>query len=371
MTSRSNRPAIPSLAGKALTVNGPLDPGDLGSTIMHEHLFIDLWKDKAPAFNAPVTEAALWDQKLTLENLHLARDQKRIKDNYILADVAIATQEAAEFRKWGGGTIVDVTSIGLGRDPLALRQVANGTGLNVVMGAGWYQKVYHPPDMDQRTVEDLTDEIIRDITVGVNNTGIRSGIIGEVGINGNPITPNEVKSIRASARASRATGAAISFHAGGFNREKLKVAAMVGEEGGDLNRTIFGHSDSYAGDLDLLLDLLKMGVYIQFDLIGRMNAPVAFLPPPERVGPGAFQYAMTALVADAIPKLIAAGYEDKVLLSHDVCTKVQLKSYGGTGYSFVLEKFLPHLRTQGVTEEQARKLVVDNPKRVLTFAEPK
>jgi phosphotriesterase-related protein len=83
--------------------------------------------------------------------------------------------------------------IGLGRDPLALKKVANATGLNIIMGSGWYQRAYHPNDMDRRTVEDLADEIIQDITVGVNHTGIRAGIIGEVGINGDPITPNEEK----------------------------------------------------------------------------------------------------------------------------------------------------------------------------------
>ena len=85
-----------------------------------------------------------------------------------------------EFRYHGGGSIVEVTSIGIRRDPLAMARVSQATGLNVVMGSGWYQKLYHPADMDQRTVEDMTDEIIRDVTVGVGGTAIRSGIIGEV-----------------------------------------------------------------------------------------------------------------------------------------------------------------------------------------------
>jgi len=371
MTTRASRPSIPNLAGKALTVNGPVDPSGLGSTIMHEHLFIDFWRDKTAAFNQAVTETALWDDHLTLENLHLAQDRKPIKDEYMLADVPTAIREAAEFRKWGGDTIVDVTSIGLGRDPLALRQVANATGLNIVMGAGWYQRFYHPPDMDRRTVEDLTDEIIRDIVVGVNNTGVRSGIIGEVGINGRPITPNEEKSIRASARASRASGAAISFHAGGWYREKLRVAAMVGEEGGDLNRTIFGHSNSYAGDVPFLLELLKLGAYVQFDTLGRAVAAVAQRPAEPGPNIGGPQVATDALVVEAIPQLIAAGHEDRLLLSQDVCMKHHLKAYGGTGYSFVMEKVLPELRQHGVTAAQINKMMVENPRRVLTFVAPK
>ena len=164
-----------------------------------------------------------------------------------------------EFRKNGGSTVVEVTSIGIGRDPLALRRVSNATGLNVVMGAGWYQKLCHPANMDQRTVEDMTEEIIRDITVGVGETGIRSGLIGEVGLDGDPLTENEFKSIRASARASRATGAAISLHYGGMGREKLEVMSVLGEEGADMSRIIFGHSDPIAWDIPLCWQSAQVG----------------------------------------------------------------------------------------------------------------
>ena len=360
-----------NMAGKVITVNGPMDPEQLGATIMHEHIFIDFWRDKTLGFNAPATDVEIWDQKLTLENLHLARERKHMKDNYMLTDEDVAVRELQYFKNSGGGTVVDVTNIGLGRDPLALRRMANATGLNVVMGSGWYQKFYHPADMDERTVEDLTSEIVRDITVGVNGTGIKSGIIGEVGINGNPLTPNEVKSIKASARASRATGASISFHQGGTDREKLEVAGILGEEGADLNRVIFGHSNTYAGDVPLLLELLKMGTYIQFDTLGRVGAPVArysyiYDTNLNRV----YQSAGDVLVAEAIPQLIEAGYEDRILLSQDVCMKIHLKAYGGTGYSFVMEKFLPYLLTLGVTERQATKMMFDNPMRVLTLVEP-
>ena len=364
-----NVSTIPAMVGKVMTVYGPVDPDQLGITIMHEHIFINFWRDKAPGFNAPATEIALWEEKLTLDNLHLARERKHIKDNYLLTNERLAIAELQYYRNLGGNTVVDVTNIGLSRDPLALQRVAIATGLNIVMGSGWYQKFYHPDDMDERTVEDLTNEIIGDITVGVGDTWVRSGIIGEVGINGDPITPNEVKSIQASARASKATGAAISFHTGGVGREKLEVASLIGEEGGDLTRTIFGHSNSTAADVPLLLELLQLGVYVQFDTLGRVGAPVARYPDIHRPAAGP-QAAIDVLVAEAIPQLIEAGYEDRILLSQDVCMKMHLKAYGGTGYSFVLEKFLPYLRTQGVTEEQINKMMVENPRRMLTFVGP-
>ena len=211
----------------------------------------------------------------------------------------------------------------------------------------------------------MANEIIRDITVGVGATGIRSGIIGEVGVQGDPIEPNEVKSIRASVRASRATGAAISLHLGGWGREKLETIAIMGEEGVDPSRVIFGHSDSSAADLPLLLELLEHGVYIQFDNMGRVGVLLDLRPPTPKQP---YAAALSALVVDAIPKLIDAGYADRILLSQDVCTKVQLKRYGGTGYSFLLETFLPHLRDRGLAEEHIRMMMVENPKRVLAFA---
>ncbi len=360
---------VSNMVGKVMTVRGPIDPDELGPTLMHEHLFIALYKGVAPDDYTPATEWCLWDQELTIDLLDKARDRKPIRDNWVLLDEETATDEAMEFRNRGGGTIVEVTSIGIRRDPLAMSRLSQATGLNVVMGAGWYQKLYHPSDMDRRTVEDMTEEIVRDITVGVGNTGIRSGIIGEVGIEGNPITENEVKSIRASGRASRKTGAPISFHRGGVGRERLEVVGILGEEGTDLSRVIFGHSDLISADYDLMLELLDHGVYIQFDLLGRVGVPLRFAPAEDDLRMF-MDSAGTALVAEAIPRLIEAGYADRILLSQDVCTKMQLKKYGGTGYSFIVEKFLPELRRIGVSEEHVRMMMVENPQRILAFVGP-
>ena len=366
----AQKPPIPNMAGKAMTVRGPIDPSQLGVTLTHEHLFLELTKRLEPGYDTPATEAALWDQKLTLDNLYLARERKPIRETNRYTDVQLAIVEASHYRDAGGNTIVDVTSKGLRPDPLAMRRVSYATGLNVVMGTGWYQKMLHPEDMDQRTVEDMTEEIIRDIAVGVGQTGIRAGIIGEVGVEGNPITPNEAKSIRAAARASRATGAAITFHYGGRGREKLQTLTIIGEEGGDLSRTIMGHSDNIADDLPLMKELLERGVYIEFDLLGKLGVPLAYRPTTLVAGPGARNHSVDAVVAEGIVNLVEAGYEDRILLSHDVFPRLQLKSYGGTGYSFILEKFLPHLRTMGVSEEQVNKFAVENPKRVLAFVAP-
>ena len=361
---------IPNMAGKAMTVRGPIDPTNLGVTLPHEHLLADLRMYFQPSFYTPATDIGIRDNKLALNNLHLARQGKPIADVAAYTDEKLATVEGIYFRDAGGNTIVDLGNNGMRRDPLGLRRISYATGLNVVMGTGWYIKPVHPEDMDQRTVEDLTDEIIRDVTVGVGDTGIRSGIIGEVGVNGAPITSNEIKSIKAAARASKATGAPISLHRAGFGRdEKLQTLHIISEEGADLTRTVLGHSDRTALEFDLLTDLLELGPYVEFDFLGKLDVPLMHRPAtPTTINLG---WSLGAVVADAILDLIEAGYEDRILLSHDCFTKTNFKSYGGTGWAFVLEKFLPHLKTMGVTEEQINKFVVENPKRVLTFVEPR
>ena len=368
---RSEAQQIPNIAGKVMTVRGPIDPGQVGVTLMHEHVFVDIRKGSQPNFYTPATEVALWDQnrKITLETLHLAREGKPFRESGLFSDEKLATAEAVYFRDVGGNTIVDCASTGIRRDPLALRRVSYATGINIVMGSGWYQKQYHPDDMDQRTVEDLTDEIVRDITVGVGETGIRSGIIGEVGVDGNPITPNEVKSIQAAARASRATGAAITLHRSGHGRdEKLQVVGIIGEEGGDLTRTILGHSDFIAMELPLMKELLELGPYIEFDLLGKLDVGLVRHPPiPARAING---WSISAVVAEAVIDLIAAGYEDRILISHDCFPRHNLRSYGGTGWAFIIKRFLPHLRSMGVIQEQINKIMVENPRRALTFVAP-
>ena len=342
-----------NLSGKAQTVLGTAEPDALGFALMHEHLYLDLRPNHQPDAGSPASALAEWDAPLSLANLHLARRALPLQDNYVLDSESDAVSEISRFRALGGGTLVDVTSRGLGRDPAALARAARASGLNIIMGCGWYQKVFHPPEMDNRSVEDLAREIVEDITVGADGTGIRAGIIGEIGVNGDPITPNETKNIRAAARASAETGAAISFHAPQIVAEKHALLDIAEREGADLSRAIMGHSCGMAGDIPAMLDLLARGVCIEFDTLGVVRAG----PEPSR----------DHLVANAIPMLIDEGYEDRILLSQDVCWKSHLNRFGGSGYTYIQETFLPHLATLGVDESARRRIMVENPKRALTF----
>jgi phosphotriesterase-related protein len=363
--SGPDTPTVPNIAGKILTVRGPITPDELGPTLMHEHIFIDFQR---PAHLRGVrqgqhrdittaTDIGLYLEPVSLKNLSAVRNGVAPnRDNLYLTDVGDAIDEVFHFKRWGGSTIVDVTSIGLGRDPKGLVQVANATGLHIVMGAGYYQKQFHPPDMDARTVDQLADVIIRDVVQGVDDTAIRSGIIGEVGVEGNPLTPNEMKSIRAAARASRATGAAISFHVGGYMEEKFQVIDAVAAEGADVRRVIMGHSNSIATDVPFMKRLLARGVYVQFDTLGRMGSRLGTVDDGK--------------VAVAIAELTKAGFGDRILLSQDVCHKIELKKYGGSGYSYVMQFVLPELRRLGVSEPEIHKFMIENPRQVLAFVAP-
>lgn len=351
-------------SGVAMTVTGPVDPQSLGVTLIHEHLFLG-GGSRGPGPGTPATQVALWGEPLALEHLHLAREGVSFK-GLALIDEALALREAQAFRSAGGRTLVDTSNVGMGRDPLALRRVSTHTGLNIVMGCGWYTPVSHPPDMDARTAEDLAEEMVRDMTGGVRGTGIRSGIIGELGINGDPLSANELKVLAAAAWASKATGGAITLHYGGLWRERLQVAELLAREGADLSRVIFGHSDSYAADVPFVLELLSTGVCVEFDLLGRPGAPIARSPGVPGANPWGPQ-ATDILVAEAVPQLIDAGYGDRLLLSQDVGWAIWLRGGGGNGYVFVLEKVLPELRRRGVTEAQLHTIMVETPRRLLTL----
>jgi phosphotriesterase-related protein len=359
-------PPIPNMAGKVVTVNGPIDPAQMGMTLTHEHVFIDFTvPDESPAGweatgrRRPVgaTAIGLYQAPLTLSNLGAVTLGAVNRDNWLLTDEALAIREVSRFKALGGGTIVDTTSIGLKRDPLALQRVSAATGLHIVMGASWYRVGWHDAaEIARRSVESLTDEIVRDVTVGVGDTGIRAGIIGEVGTVGNPLVENEIKIIRASGRASRLTGAAVTLHTSAQLREQPRILDLLAAEGADLRRVIVGHSNGIANDLAFMKQLIDRGVYIQFDLLGRSPTVRTRLTDSD--------------VARGIVEMIKAGYTDRILLSQDVCTKIQLQAYGGAGYSFIQEDFIPYLKRLGVTDAQIHTITVENPQRALAFAAP-
>lgn len=349
---------IPDLAGSVLSVTGPVDPATLGPTLMHEHIFIDIARPLHTRI--PVADPGAAAEPLTLANISRVRLGAPNADNDLVADFDEQLAEVLAFRYSGGGTMVDVSNLGLGRDPRSLQRLSRASGLTLVMGAGWYERNFHPSDMAERSVDELADVIVRDITVGVGGTGIRAGIIGEVGVEGNPLHPDELTSVRASGRASRLTGAPITFHFGGHREEKFDVLDILAEEGVAPTSVVMGHAGELALDLDFARRILDRGVFIECDYLGAPGSPWGYLWPIN-----------DRKVARGLVTLAAEGYADQLVLAHDVCTKLQLTRYGGRGYDYISEHFLPVARSMGLSEEHEHAIMVGNPARALTFVSPR
>ena len=306
------------------TVLGRVDPGELGWTLPHEHTAIALWH-----------VANRWDY------WELRRDE------------AVIVEELAKFATAGGSAIVDLTLPGVGRDPQWLAGLSRATGLHIVMGSGWYRDAYYPPEtlIDRRSVGDLADEIVREATEGVGDTGIRTGIIGEIGTDKPWLSAREERVHRAAARAARLTGLSITTHAV-QSTVGLDQLTVFEEEGADLSRVVIGHADSNPSP-DYHLAIVERGATVEFDFLGMSFTPL------ERHGEGR--------IVESICELLSRGRVGQVLLSQDVCHDSQLTRYGGNGYVYLADTFLPRLRAAGVSEAEIRTMTVDNPRRLLTI----
>lgn len=312
------------MAPRVMTVSGPIPPEKLGFTLPHEH-----------------TGIALWHVERRWDYWELTPDDDLI------------TEELRDFRRRGGGSLVDLTLDGVGRDPHRLRRLASVTGIHIVMGCGWYRGAHYPPEalVDRRSVDDLAAELVREWEHGVGETGIRPGIIGEIGTDKPWVSALEERVHRAAARASLRTGMAITTHgiASAVGLAQLKIFT---EEGVDPSRVVIGHADSYL-NLDYYLGVLDTGANVQFDFLGH------------RFG---VEEALEPRLVETIVELLERGFAPQLLLSQDVCHNRQLRAYGGFGYVYLHQHFLPTLRTAAVAEGEIRAMTVENPARILSVA---
>ena len=344
-------------SGSAMSVLGAIDPDKIGVTMMHEHLYLDVGVAFVPPQHPD--EAHMSDAKVCLSNLGWIRiNWTSNRDNLLLLDEDLMIREAHLYREAGGRTIVDTTSIGISRNPEALVRISRATGLNVIMGTGYYVGQAHPPEFSSISMEAVTEQIVRDVTEGVGGTGVRSGIIGEIGCSW-PWTNNEKKSVAAAVAAQQETGATVLIHPGRDQRAPLEVLSFVEREGGDLSRTVMAHIDMRISDYGVLRETAATGVYMEFDGFGidpgyPPHAPTTRFPSDhERI--------------DMINVLLDEGRGDRILIAHDVCTKHRLREFGGHGMDHILRRVVPWMRITGISDEQLDAMLVQNPRRVLTI----
>ena len=303
-----------------MTVRGPVSPEAIGFTLPHEHIYIQL------------------------SEIHARFDYP-----FLLDDDEVLAEELGYFTASGGTTVVELTLADMGRDPERLRSISERTGLNIVMGSGWYRQPYYRPQdlLEKRPVRDLAESLVREIREGADGTGIRPGVIGEIGVHRGWVTPIEERAHRAAARAQVATGLPMITHSTSSQvaREQLTIFE---DEGVDLTRVVVGHADSYP-HLWYYLELIERGASLAFDNIGEQA--------------GRLEERIAGLTRD----LVDRGHADRIMLSQDICKHPQLRYHGGQGYAYVAERFLPRLRGMGIPESVIRQITEGNPRRWLTI----
>uniref|UniRef100_A0A7N8XH58 N-acetyltaurine hydrolase n=2 Tax=Mastacembelus armatus TaxID=205130 RepID=A0A7N8XH58_9TELE len=208
------------------------------------------------------------------------------------------------------------------------------------------------------SVEKLSDIIVSEVLHGADGTDIRCGVIGEIGT-GWPITESEKKVLRATAHAQAQLGCPVIIHPGRNPAAPAEIIRILQEAGGDISKTVMSHMDRTIFDKGELLEFGKLGSYLEYDLFGieMLNYPFNL----EVDMPSDNQRVQT------LAMLLKEGYEDKLLMAHDIHTKNRLTKYGGHGYSHILKNIVPKMLTRGITQHQVDKILIDNPKHLLTF----
>jgi phosphotriesterase-related protein len=347
-------------AGKVVTVGGPREPVDIGITLPHEHLFLHLDNWFIPP-RTPEEERYAHALVADLTPSHVRYRPFSNWDNIRIQDFDEVLAEVRAFAEAGGGTIVDLTPAAIGRDPLKARAIAERTGVNVVCGCGYYVESSHPPELNTMSAEDVATEIARELVEGIEDSGVRAGVIGEIGTSW-PVTPAERKVLAGAALAHRRTGAPISLHLSSTAHYGHEVLDVLEENGVALDRVVVGHLDGpHPIDVEAHASIAARGAYVEYDLFGvtEFSEDGLWAPPAcdlERI--------------DALRALWEVGHGARLLLSHDVCTKIQQRAHGGFGFSHLPGHVAPLMMRSGFDQGQVNTMLRANPSQWLTWSEP-
>ncbi|RKN86279.1 phosphotriesterase family protein [Paenibacillus ginsengarvi] len=336
-----------------MTVTGKVNADSLGWVLPHEHACIDL----RPLVPAPhhISAKVLAKENVSLANSGaLRRNPYAVLDNAVIDDEAVIREELLAFKQAGGTTLVDLTLREIGRDPVMLARLSRTLDIRIVAGCGYYIKATHPPDMDEKSVESIAEEMLTDIRLGIDGSSIKAGVIGEIGTS-EIIYPNERKTLIAAAAVQRETGLGLHVHTDLWARNGSEAVHILVGHGADPGKICINHIDVDIR-LDYLQELLDQGVYIEFDNFGK-----------EFYADRRHRSVLRGLFARDIDRvrtlkaLIDSGYGSRLLVSNDVCLKTCLHRYGGWGYDHVITNIVPMMEDEGLTPEQIRMLFCDNP----------
>lgn len=321
--------------------------------MMHEHVLCDV---------TPPALAASGQKRVTvtLENVHDIRFHwTRHYGNHILDDEHLMARELADYRAAGGGTVVDLTIRGIAPNPAGLARVARRSDVNIVAGTGYYIAEFCASELAETSTDAMADAMIRDLRCGFGDTGIRAGIIGEIGVS-DPWHPDEQRAMTAAAIAQQETGTAITIHPGRDPGSPLAILAHLQAVGADPERVIIGHLDRTFTHPDQALALAETGCVLEWDFFGIESSyyPFSDLDMPNDAGR-----------LGMIAAMLKAGLADQVLISQDICTVTRLRKCGGHGYAHILNGVVPVMTRKGFSAEDIKRILVQTPRRMLTLSD--
>lgn len=311
------------------TVRGPVDSGALGTTLMHEHIFV-LTADVQQNY------ADEWDE------------DKRVAD---------AVARLTELKEIGVDTIVDPTVVGLGRYIPRIRRVNEQVDINIIVATGMYTYTDVPfffrfrgPGLSPDLPEPMVDLFVRDLKEGIGDTGVRAAFL-KCAVDEEGLTPGTERILRAVAGAHRLTNAPITVHTHPGTKRGLDVWRVLEEEGVGPHVVVLGHSGDTT-DADHLTELAELGFILGMDRFGIDTV----LPFEDRVG--------------IVAEMVERGYVDQLVLSHDASCYIDWVDptlrpgvLPNWHYLHIHRDVLPALRVRGVTDEDIHKMLVDNPRR--------
>ncbi|MBE7001948.1 MAG: hypothetical protein E7421_04530 [Ruminococcaceae bacterium] len=339
------------------TVLGPIDASQLGVIAPHEHFFIDTtFEAQTPQDEEAL---ALFESDVSIHNVDvLRRNPFLVRDNMVLEDLDTAVYEVNRFKKAGGTTIVDLTNIGIKRDLAKIREVSRRTGVNVIAGCGLYTGLTIPAPYNQMTADRLADWMIDEIQNGEKETGIKPGVIGEIGTS-ETVEPLEATSLRAAAFANLETGLPIYIHTYPWSRASLEAIDILTAEGVRPEQICICHLD-VAFDYDYLCRVFDKGVYAMFDNFGKEY----YFPKQDAVfSGGPFETDLDRV--RMIIRMIQDKHTDRLMLATDVCLKSLLHSFGGWSYDHIFTNIQMMMENEGITAEDIDTILMKNPVRFI------
>jgi phosphotriesterase-related protein len=317
------------------TVRGPVDVDDLGHTLMHEHVFV-----LSPEHVENYGRGTWWDEEF------------RVAD-------AITKLNALTAK--GVRTIADPTVWGIGRYIPRIQRIAEQVpGLNIIVATGIYSYDELPHQYEHRgpgllldIPDPMIDDFVRDITVGIADTGVKAAFLKCV-VEQKGLTPGVERICRSVAQAHVRTGAPITVHTNSFTRSGMIALDFFAKEGVDLTKVVVGHAGD-TNDLDYLMRMADTGATLGMDRFGLD----IYNPGEQRVA--------------TIAALCERGYADRMVLSHDTaCFMDYFGSAWDTSrgtlapnwrYDHIHDDVLAALLDSGVTDDQIKQMLVFNPKR--------